>query len=177
MKRRELITSILLHALFLITVYTLQGVILPFIRIGGLVPLLLPVASTGVALYEGRDIGGVTGFFAGILCDTSFNEPVGAFTLLLTLLGLCIGTLSDAVILPGFVTYYLSCTAVLIISAFVQMFPLLVLLEESPPLQALLSTAVQQTLYSLIFALPIWFFVRALGIRAGRAGIWKGKAG
>jgi len=174
-KRRALIISILLHALLLVVVYTIQGVILPFLRIGGLVPLLLPVASTGVALYEGRDIGGVTGLFAGILCDISFNQPVGAFTLLLTLLGLCVGTLADTVILKGFVTYYISCTAVLIVSAFVQMFPLLALQDISPPPQALIATTVQQTIYSLILAFPIWFFVRALGNRAERTGVWRGK--
>ena len=166
MKRQTLIISILLHALLLVVVYVFQGAIFPFMRLGGLVPLLLPVASTGVALYEGRDTGGVTGLFAGILCDISFNEPVGSFTVLLTLTGLGIGTLADAVILPGFVTYYLSCAAILIVSAFIQMFPLVVL--QNVPIQSLITTAIQQTLYSLIFALPIWFFVRGLGIRAAR---------
>jgi len=165
-KRRILIISILLHTLLLVTVYVFQGAILPFMRLGGLVPLLLPVASTGVALYEGRDIGGLTGLFAGVLCDISFNEPIGAFTVLLTLTGLCIGALSDAAIVPGFVTYYLSCFAVLIASTFVQMFPLIVL--QNIPVQLLMATAIQQNIYSLVLALPIWFFVRALGRRLER---------
>ena len=166
MKRKTLIISTLLHALLLIVIYVIQGVILPFMRFGGLVPLLLPVAATGVALYEGRDTGGVTGLFAGILCDVSFNQPVGAFTVFLTLSGLVIGTLSDTLILKGFMTYYLCCGAVLVVSALVQMFPLAVL--QDIPLQALLGTAIQQTIYSLIFALPVWFFIRALGKRADR---------
>jgi len=164
MKKQALIISILLHALLLVAVYVFQGVIFPFMRLGGLVPLLLPVAAAGVALYEGRYTGGITGLFAGVLCDISFNQPIGVFTILLTITGLSIGALADAVILPGFATYYLSCGAVLIVSAFVQIFPLIAL--QRIPLQVLIGTAIQQTIYSLVFALPIWFIVRSLGKRA-----------
>jgi len=161
MKKRALILSILLHGLLLIVVYVFQGVIFPFIRLGGLVPLLLPIASTGIALYEGRDIGGIAGLFAGILCDVSFNQPVGVFTVLLTLTGLVVGTLADTVMLRGFANYYISVAAVLIISTIVQVFPLIVF--QDIPVQLLLGTAIQQNIYSLVLALPIWFFIRALG--------------
>jgi len=140
--------------------------IFPYLRLTGLTPLLLPIVSTGVAIYEGRDAGGIMGLFAGILCDVSFNEPVGVFTVLLTILGLIVGALADTVIARSFMTFFLSCVAVLIISAIVQMFPLLFLLNV--PLQPLLSTAFQQTVYSILFTLPIWFFVHALGKRAQR---------
>jgi len=168
MKKRVLLISILLHALLLITTYVLQGIIFPFVRINGLVPLMLPVAATGVALYEGRYVGGTTGLFAGILCDVSFNHPVGTFTVLLTVTGLLVGTISEAIVMPGFVTYYLCCAGVLVISAFVQMFPFLISQDLYITVQPLISTAIQQTIYSLILAFPIWFFVRALGKHAER---------
>ena len=163
MKKKALIISILLHALLLTTVYVFQGVIFPYMRLGGLVPLLLPVASTGIALYEGRYIGGIYGLVTGILCDISFNQPAGVFTVLLTLTGLIVRTLADTVILRGFVTYYISCAAVLIVFAFVQMFPLIVFPTYNITINVLLPTAIRQTVYSLILAFPIWFFVRALG--------------
>jgi len=163
MKKKALIISILLHALLLTTVYVFQDAIFPFMRLSGLVPLLLPVAATGIALYEGRYIGGIAGLVAGILCDISFNQPAGVFTVLLTMTGLIVGTLADTVILRGFVTYYISCAAVLIISAFVQILPLLVFQADSITINILMPTAIQQTIYSLILAFPIWFFVRALG--------------
>jgi len=166
MRNKALTISILLHSLLLVAVYVLQGVIFPFLRVGGFVPLLLPVATAGIALYEGRDTGGITGFFAGILCDVSFNQPVGAFTVLLTFSGLIIGAFADALVMKGFVTYYVSCGVILVVSAFVQMFPLVVL-QNIPP-QVLIGTAIQQTIFSLIFAFPVWFFVRALGVRADR---------
>jgi rod shape-determining protein MreD len=148
------------------TVYIFQSMIFPYLRLVGITPLLMPILSTGVSIYEGRDAGGIMGLFAGIFCDVSFNEPVGVFTVLLTIMGLIIGTMADTIITRGFVTYFLSCAAVLIISAAIQMFPLIFL--RNAPLQPLLTTAFQQTIYSLIFTLPIWFFVRALGKRAQR---------
>jgi len=168
MKKKDLFILILLHTLFIMVIYVIQGVIFPYMRLNRLVPLLLPIACTGIALYEGRYAGGITGLFAGILCDVSFNQPAGVFTVLLTMTGLIIGTLADTVILRGFVTYYISCAAVLIVSAFVQMFPLMVMRTYDIPLQSLLSTAIQQTIYSLILAFPIWFFVQSLGKRTDR---------
>jgi len=166
MKRRTQIISIILHAVLLLTVYVFQGLIFPYLRLYGLAPLLLPIVSTGVAVYEGRFAGGVTGLFAGILCDVSFNEPAMVFTVLLTLTGLLVGTLADTVIMRGFATYFLSCVAVLAISAFAQMFPIIFFEGVQP--QQLLRTALWQTVYSLVFTLPIWFSVRALGKRAQR---------
>ena len=166
MKRQTLIISIILHALLLIVVYIFQSMIFPYLRLAGLTPLLLPIVSTGVAVYEGRDAGGVMGLFAGIFCDVSFNQPVGVFTVLLTILGLIVGTLADTVIMRGFATFFLCCVTVNIISALVQMFPFVFLYNV--PFQPLMLTAFQQTIYSLLFTLPIWFFVRALGKRAQR---------
>jgi len=166
MKRRTLIISIILHALLLMTVYVFQGMIFPYLRLAGLAPLLLPVVSTGVAVYEGRFAGGITGIFAGILCDVSFNEPVGLFTVLLAFSGLLIGALADTVVTRSFATFFLSCIVVLAISALAQMFPL-VFFEGVPP-RVLWATALWQTVYSLILAIPIWFFVQALGKRAQR---------
>jgi len=137
-------------------------------RINGIVPLLLPVASIGIALYEGRDIGGVVGLFAGILCDISFDQPTGVFTVLLTITGLVVGALADTVIMRGLVTYYISSAAILAVSAFVQLFPIMLTQGDSIPTNALISIATQQTAYSLVFAFPIWFFVRALGKRADK---------
>jgi rod shape-determining protein MreD len=152
----------------MITVYAIQSMIFPYLRLFGLVPLLLPIVCTGTAVYQGRVAGGVTGLFAGILCDISFNEPVGVFTLVLTFTGIVIGTLADTVLVRGFVTYFLSCATVLAFVAFVQLFPLL-FFEGIPP-TPLFTALLRQTAYSLVFSLPIWFVARALGRRGGAGG-------
>ena len=160
------LVTIFFYALLLLMVYVLQDVVFPYLKVGGLIPLLLPIVSTGAAVYQGHIAGGVVGIFAGILCDITFIKPVGLFTVLLTITGLLIGILADTVMARGVVTYFISCAAVLVIAAFVQMFPLLFL--ERVASTPLLTTALRQTIYSLFYALPIWFFVRALGKRAQR---------
>lgn len=166
MKKRTSIITILLHTLLLLLAYVFQGMIFPYLRSYGYVPLLLPIVSTGVSVYEGRYAGGVTGIFAGILCDVSFNQPAGVFTILLTVAGLLTGALADTVLTRGFATFIVCCAAVLALSAIVQIFPLFVF--EFVPIQPLVSAALRQTAYSLLFAVPLWFVVRALGKRAAR---------
>ena len=162
MKKRKtqlIIIASIFHALLLVTVYVFQGAILPYLRLNGLVPLLLPIVSTGVAITQGRVAGGVSGLVAGILCDISFNEPVGMFMIILTLAGLLVGFLADLVLTRGFVSYFCCCAAVLSFAAIAQLFPLLLFVGIPPG--PLFSTALWQTLYSLAFAFPIWFFVRS----------------
>ena len=171
MKKRSLkerwanAVTVALHALLLMAVYILQGMIFPYLKLSGLVPLLLPVVCTGVAVYQGRIAGGVSGLFAGILCDISFNRPTALFTVVLTLTGISVGYLTDTVLNRRYGTYFLCSAAVLAVVSFVQMFPFLFF--EGVSSSILLSTALWQTLYSLVFTFPLSFAVRALGKRAG----------
>ena len=160
------LVSVVFHALLLMAVFVLQDIVFLYLRVAGIVPLILPLVSTGAAVYQGRVAGGVVGLFAGILCDISFNAPAGVFTVLLTVTGIFVGFLADTVMARGFVTYIISCAAVLAVSAFAQMFPLMFFVDV--PSAPLLMMALRQTVYSLIFALPLWFFARALGKRAQR---------
>ena len=156
---------LVLHALLLMSVYVFQSMIFPYLKIMGIVPLLLPVACTGVAVYQGKVAGSVSGLFAGILCDISFNAPVGLFTLVLTFTGIAVGALSDTVLTRKFGSYFICSVAVLALCAFVQMFQLLFFEGVAPYL--LLNTALRQTICSVAFTFPLWFFVRSLGLRAG----------
>ena len=165
-KRRDFIVSIVLHGLLLVAVYVFQSMILPFLRFFSFAPLLLPVTVAGVAVFEGRYSGGVTGIFAGILCDISFNQPTALFTVLLTIAGLLIGMLADTVMTRGFATFLLSSIVMLALCTFAQMFTLLFF--EQTPSAPLLTTAFWQIAYSLVFVFPLWFFVSSLGRRALR---------
>jgi len=162
MKRKTFFISIGLYALLLIVIFTFQGMVLSHLRIDGLTPLLLPLASTAVAVYEGRTAGGVAGLFAGILCDISFGEPVAVFTVLLTFSGIAIGNMVDTVVTRGFVTYFLFGAGVLALSAMIQIVPLI---YGGIPPHILMPTVLWQTIYSLIFAFPIWLLVSAIGRR------------
>ena len=158
--RRARIFVIALHAILLVVVYIFQSMIFPYIRLWGLVPLILPLVSTGTAVHGGRFAGAVSGLFAGIFTDLSFNQPLLLFTLILTLLGVGVGSMADTVFAKRFGTYFISCIIVLWVCALVQIFPLLVFGEV--PAALLFDTAMWQTIYSLAFTVPIWFVIRKI---------------
>lgn len=146
---------------FVFVVYILQSMIFTHIALFGAKPLLLPVAAVCIGLYEGGERGAVTGIIAGMLCDLSFNQPTVEFTLLLTAIGLLSGILFEYYLDRGFPSCLLVCALVLIISAFVQMFPLLI--YRHVQLISLLKTAFIQTAYSLVFAIPFYHICRLIG--------------
>ena len=165
-KRWARIITIILHAVLLVVVYIFQSMIFPYIRIAGLVPLVLPIVSTGIAVHGGRTSGGVSGLFAGIFTDLSFNQPLMLFTVILTFAGVGVGALADTVLAKRFGTYFISCTVVLAVCAIVQLTPLLIAGGVSVVL--LFDTALWQTVYSLFFTVPIWFAqVRIIAISEG----------
>lgn len=149
-----------LHALLIVAVYSFQSMFFPYLQVGGLVPLLLPIVSTGTALYQGRHAGGISGLFSGILCDLSFNQPLGVFTVVLTFTGIFVGILSENLLARRLGSYIITCVFILTLCAFVQLFPLLFFVGV--PVAPLINTAIWQTVYSMIFIIPLWFFIRAL---------------
>jgi cell shape-determining protein MreD len=159
-KRWAGIVTIILYAALLIVVYIFQSMIFPFMRIAGLVPLILPIVSTGIAVSRGRMAGGVSGLFAGMLTDLSFNQPLALFTVILTLAGVGVGAMADTVIAKRFGTYFLSCVAVLAFCAIVQLSPLLIF--GAAPILTLFNTALWEIVYSLVFTIPIWLAIRRI---------------
>ena len=161
---KRLLRWALIHLAVLLVLFLLQDMVFSLLRIFGVTPLILPLAVVGVGLFEGPTWGGMFGLAAGVLCDTAFSNTTVLFTILLTAMGMGIGLLSNFLLSRGFSSYML-CSAVAVIAiAFFQMFGLLVYLGESP--QALLRVGIVQSLYSLLFAVPLYYLTRALGKRA-----------
>jgi rod shape-determining protein MreD len=163
MAKYKLPVIFLVHIIFLFTIYVLQSMVFTYIPINGIVPLLLPVAVAGIAVFEGASRGGGYGLLAGMLCDISFNQPIAEMTVFLTLVGITIGALSETIMAKGFPSFFICCLSTLILTSFVQMFSLLFF--DRIDVSVLLETAYKQTAYSMIFTFPIYFVVRALGRR------------
>ena len=161
MQRRKLFTDILLHAALILTAYVIQALVFPYITALRLTPLLLPLATVGTAVFEGRMRGGIFGVFAGIFCDVSFTQPVASMTVLLMLTGVIVGFLSETVIAHGFPAYLVCGLLALVASSFIQMFPLIFF--QGIPALVLLPTASFEILFSMIFAVPLYFVSRRLG--------------
>jgi rod shape-determining protein MreD len=161
MSKIKIPVVLIAHILFIIIVYILQSMIFTYIPIGGVYPVLLPIAVVGIATFEGSFRGGGYGLLAGMLCDVSFNQPAAVMTVALTAVGIVVGVLSETIMARGFPTYFLCCIAVLVLTSFISMFSLVFFANVE--FSALLQTGVLQGLYSLIFALPIYPVVRLLG--------------
>ncbi|MDR0915726.1 MAG: hypothetical protein LBN02_00840 [Oscillospiraceae bacterium] len=150
---RRAVRAVVFHVLFLIVVYLVQALVLPYLSLPA-TPLLLPLAAVGAAMGQGGTRGAAMGLIAGALCDISFLRPVAGFTLLLTVLCLVIGVLSDTVIARGLLSYLVLCLFTLVVCAAAQMFQLLVFVGVPP--RALFAVAGRQTLMSLPFALVLY---------------------
>lgn len=150
-----------LYVLLILAAYVFQATVFCEIPAWGAKPLLLPVAAAAAAMYGGRISGGVFGLIAGVMCDAALCRPAILFTLLLTVSGVIVGVLFETVLVRGFPSYFLCCAALLIISAFCQMFGLAFLHGQSIP--ALTATALCQTVYSLLFTVPTYWLARFIG--------------
>ena len=65
MRKRDILFKIILYGLVLLLFYLLQTALFPRLAIGGIKPLILPVAVVGIALYEGSVPGALAGLAAG----------------------------------------------------------------------------------------------------------------
>lgn len=151
------------HIIFIIIIYIFQSMVFTHIPINGIFPVLLPMAVVGIATFEGSSRGGGYGLLAGMLCDVSFNQPVIVMTVVLTVVGIVVGVLSETIMARGFPTYFLSCIGALILTSFISMFALGFF--AGVDFSTLIRTGLLQTLYSIIFTLPIYPIVRSLGRR------------
>ena len=145
----------------LLILYLLQAIVFVKIRLFGVKPVLLPIAVVGVAVFEGSTVGGAFGLFAGMLSDVSYAHPLIEYTIILTALGIVIGLLSDSVLSRRFPSYLLCCVVVLILISAVQVLGMV--LFSNAEVSDLIGVAWKQTAYSLLFVLPIYFPIKAIG--------------
>jgi hypothetical protein len=155
--KRRSVVSLLYRVLCIVAVFVVQALVLPFITALPSVPLILPLVAVGTAMFEGGFRGAAAGLFSGALCDIAMNRPIARFAVLLTLVCLVVGVLSETVVARGFAPYLLMCAGALFIGAATQMFTLLFF--DGVASRVLFEEAVRQTAVSLPFAVPIYYIV------------------
>lgn len=155
--KKAYLVVLLHHALLLFVLYLLQTAVLPWCsRLA--MPLLLVVATAGIAHAEGPFSGALFGLFAGILTDSAMGRPLLAFTALLSLLGFALGYLSETVLTRNFLAYlFCSAAAVLFCSCYQMISPLVF---SHAPLTSLLGTLMLQFLLSMAAAVILYPFIR-----------------
>lgn len=144
-------------SLLALLAFLLQASFFSRLRILGVAPLLLPLLAVGCGLLAGAGWGGGLGLVCGILCDSSMGAGSLTFTVWLTAAGFLAGTLGELVLHRRFGSFLLLAALCLLAGAALQMLPLL---YGSTPVLPLVGTALLQTLYSLLFALPCYGSLR-----------------
>ncbi len=165
--RAETVRSALGLTLTMLLCYFFQSAVFSRLHIFGVAPLLLPLAAVAAGLLGSSGWGGAFGLLCGILCDAALGGGGLLFTVALTVMGFFSGFLGEFILARGFPSYLLLSVGVLLISAFLQMFRLLVF--DRAPAWDLIRTGLLQSLASAIFILPLYFCVRR-SLRSWRRG-------
>lgn len=145
---------LLLYALYLFLVLVFQNMALTQIRPLGVCPFMLPAAVVAVGMFEGASWGAVFGLFMGIFADMFYVESTVGFTLLFPAIAFAVGFVSQFFINRRFFAFMVASCAALLVTGVAQMLRVLVLEGWS---FALLSTAILQTLWSLLPAVLAYF--------------------
>ena len=115
-----------LYGLYLLAFLMLQNVIFNHIAPFGVRAMFLPALVVAVAVFEGGTVGGLFGLAAGIVGDLFFSGQSVLFTVLFPCIGFAAGLLVDFYLNRRLLTFVILGVAALLLSAFAQMFPLLV---------------------------------------------------
>ena len=150
------------------TLYTLAGLVwavvqaafLQRVTIWGVIPFLYPLIAALPATFEGPAAGTVYALACGVFCDLLRPSPSPCFyTLILPLVGLAAGLLSQSLIPAG---YLCSAAAALPAYLLTGIFHCIVLWAQGHPAWgAAMSVTLRELCVSLLWSLPMtWLFRR-----------------
>ena len=158
----------IVYGLLLGGVLILQNLIVFRFTLFGIHAMMVPAMVVAVGLFEGGVWGGFVGLAAGYFTDLGYTDHVVLFTILLPALGFFIGALGKYMLQKGFVSYLVMTFAALALVAFCQMFRTLFLSGSDAEtfrrlyyhgryIWIVLRTGLLQTLWSLVWAVPVYF--------------------
>ena len=150
------------------TLYTLAGLVwavvqaafLQRVTIWGVIPFLYPLIAALPAIFEGPAAGTVYALACGVFCDLLLPSSIPCFyTLILPLVGLAAGLLSQSLIPAG---YLCSAAAALPAYLLTGIFHCIVLWAQGHPAWgAAMSVTLRELCASLLWSLPLtWLFRR-----------------
>lgn len=165
MTRRDLIHKWLIYALGLLPVWLLDAYILPRYPIGGISPMLLPLAVAAVAVLEGAYAGTGFGLGVGLWWEIAYPGGFGGLVFGMALAGMIMGSVSQYALSQSFPGCLICSAGVL--AALDSLRVAQRLLAHTAQLPALLQVAVPEFLYSLLWTPLIWLLFRAIYKRVG----------
>ncbi len=155
--RSEFYIKWLLYGAATFLMLLLQGFLLQYLRIFGVMPFLYPALAAVLSMYEGAFGGTVYSLVLGVLCDLTLPGPIPCFyTLVFPVAGLCAGLLSKSWLPAG-----LPCALAVSVVAFALtggFHALLLAVSGKAAWAAAASTALRETGATLLFV-PVVFLL------------------
>lgn len=153
----------IVYALVLAIVFIVQDLLVARIPLWGVRPMLIPAAVVAIGLFEGGLWGGFVGLAAGYFMDLGYIENTVLFTILLTVIGFFSGVLGKYLLHKGFLSYMTLVLAAMILVTLIQMFSFLFFTDTNA--WAVWRTGLVQILWSLPWAVPLYFPCRSIAAR------------
>lgn len=154
----------IVYALLMAVVFLFQDLLVANITVFGVRAMLVPAAVVAIGLLEGGTWGGVIGLAAGLFCDLGYTEQLVLFAVTFALAGFFSGVLGKYLLHKGFLTYMVLVLAVTALVTFCQMFRFLFFTDTDR--WAVWRTGIIQILWSLPWAVPIYFPCKSIAARA-----------
>ena len=158
--RSATIIKWVLYALAGLACTVVQAAVLQRFTLWGVIPFLYPLIAALPATFEGPAAGTVYALACGVFCDLLLPSSIPCFyTLILPLVGLAAGLLSQSLIPAG---YLCSAAAALPAYLLTGIFHCIVLWAQGHPAWgAAMSVTLRELCVSLLWSLPMtWLFRR-----------------
>ena len=152
--RRALVYTALIGVTMLLQLYVFDR-----ISFFGTRPMLAPLIAVGIGMFENGEWGGIAGLAAGILMDMAYTDSLVFFTIILTILGFLAGAAEKMFINRRLFSYVVA--SVIAVAAIGLLQGLRVWIYYDASVGALLATQLLQTLWTVPFAFPAYFAVKA----------------
>ena len=165
MTRRDLFHKWFVYSLGLLPVWLLDAYILPRYPLGGISPMLLPLAAAAVAVLEGAYAGTGFGMGVGLLWELTYPGGFGGLVFGMALAGMLMGAVSQYALSQSFPGCLICSAGVL--AALDTLRVARGLLVHAAQMPALLQVAVPEFFYSLIWTPLIWLLFRAIYNKVG----------
>ena len=144
MTRRLITIKWALYSLWTLLFLLVQQLVLPYIRIWGVHPFVLPALAAIAASFEGKREGPVFAVVLGLICDQLFSGAFPCFyAVTLLLAALVAGLAARRIIMPGAVCSLLVSAAAMILTD-------------------LLNAVTFSSTYGTPFGASLWLMVREL---------------
>ena len=165
MTRRDLFHKWFVYSLGLLPVWLLDAYILPRYPLGGISPMLLPLAAAAVAVLEGAYAGTGFGMGVGLLWELTYPGGFGGLVFGMALAGMLMGAVSQYALSQSFPGCLICSAGVL--AALDTLRVARGLLVHAAQMPSLLQVAVPEFFYSLIWTPLIWLLFRAIYNKVG----------